>query len=102
MPMTRHRHSGVRRAGSAALPHPWGVIRIRWKSCSLDLPCGRSTGGSGGRQCHRSSHAWVCVPMRAFVSGMLQTMAGFPPRQKPASVSLDQVLEKLQTGIPGS
>jgi arylsulfatase len=40
--------------------------------------------------------------MRAFVSGMLQTMAGFPPRQKPASFSLDQVLEKLQTGIPGS
>jgi hypothetical protein len=38
MPMTRHRHSGVRRAGSAALPHPWGVIRIRWKRCLLDLP----------------------------------------------------------------
>jgi arylsulfatase len=40
--------------------------------------------------------------MRAFVSGMLQTMAEFPPPQKPASFSLDQVLEKLQTGIPGS
>ena len=44
----------------------------------------------------------VCVPMQAFVFGMLQTMAGFPPRRKPASFSLDQVLEKLQTGIPGS
>jgi hypothetical protein len=36
------------------------------------------------------------------VSGMLQTMAEFPPRQKPASFSLDQVSEGLQTGIPGS
>ena len=47
-------------------------------------------------------HAWVAVPMQSFVFGMLQTMAEFPPRQKPASVSLDQVLERLQTGIPGS
>ena len=47
-------------------------------------------------------HAWVAVPMQAFVAGMLQTFAEFPPRQKPASFSLDQVLAKLQEGLPSS
>ncbi len=45
-------------------------------------------------------HAWVCVPMQAFVLQMMQTLVEFPPRQKPASFSLEQVLEKLQSGIP--
>jgi arylsulfatase A-like enzyme len=47
-------------------------------------------------------HAWVVVPMQAYVLAMLQTMIEFPPRQKPASFSLDQVLAKLQTGIPSA
>jgi arylsulfatase A-like enzyme len=47
-------------------------------------------------------HAWVCVPMQAFVLAMLQTMIEFPPRQKPASFSLEQVLAKLQTGMPSA
>ena len=33
---------------------------------------------------------------------MTQSMAEFPPRQKPASFGLEQVLEKLQTGLPSS
>jgi len=44
-------------------------------------------------------HAWVCVPMQAFVFQMMQSLVEFPPRQKPASFSLEQVLEKLQTGV---
>ncbi len=47
-------------------------------------------------------HAWVCVPMQAYVLNMLQTFAEFPPRQKPASFSLDEVLATLQTGIPSA
>jgi arylsulfatase A-like enzyme len=47
-------------------------------------------------------HAWICVPMQTYVAGMLQTMAEFPPRQKPASFSLDQVLATLQTGMPSA
>ncbi len=47
-------------------------------------------------------HAWVCVPMQAFVLQMIESLREFPPRQKPASFSLDQVLEKLQTGIPSA
>src|SRR5215213_7842298 len=47
-------------------------------------------------------HAWVCVPMQAFVLGMLQTFQQFPPRQKPASFTLEQVLEQMQTGMPSA
>jgi arylsulfatase A-like enzyme len=47
-------------------------------------------------------HAWVCVPMQGFVFAMLQTMIEFPPRQKPASFSLEQVLDKLRTGMPSA
>jgi len=47
-------------------------------------------------------HAWVAVPCQAFVFEMMQTFIEFPVRQKPASFSLDQVLEKLQTGMPSA
>jgi arylsulfatase A-like enzyme len=47
-------------------------------------------------------HAWICVPMQAFVLQMIQSLGEFPPRQEPASFSLDKVLEKLQTGLPSA
>lgn len=34
---------------------------------------------------------------QAYVGQFLQTFREFPPRQKPASFSIDQVLEQLQT-----
>jgi arylsulfatase len=37
------------------------------------------------------------VPAQAYVGQFLQTFREFPPRQKPASFSIDQVMEKLQT-----
>jgi len=39
---------------------------------------------------------FVLVPAQAFVAQHLATYQEFPPRQKPGSFSLDQVLEKLQ------
>jgi arylsulfatase A-like enzyme len=47
-------------------------------------------------------HAFLLVPCQAFVFQMMQSLAEFPPRQKPASFSLEQVLEKLQTGLPSA
>jgi len=44
-------------------------------------------------------HAWVVVPAQAFVFEMIQSLGEFPPRQKPASFSLQEVLAKLQTGL---
>jgi arylsulfatase len=44
----------------------------------------------------RLNRAFALVPAQAFVSEHLATYKEFPPRQKPGSFSLDQVLEKLQ------
>jgi arylsulfatase len=40
-------------------------------------------------------HMFVMVPAQAFVAQFLQTFQEFPPRQKPASFTIDQVVEKL-------
>lgn len=47
-------------------------------------------------------HAWVVLPAQAYVAKMIETLAEFPPRQKPASFTIDQVLAKLQAGMPSS
>jgi arylsulfatase len=41
-------------------------------------------------------HAFLLVPAQAYVGNFLSTFEEFPPRQKAASFTLDQVLEKLQ------
>ena len=40
-------------------------------------------------------HMFVMVPAQAYVAKFLQTFQEFPPRQKPASFTIDQVIEKL-------
>jgi hypothetical protein len=40
-------------------------------------------------------HAFVLVPAQAIVAQHLQTFQEFPPRQKPGSFSIDQVMEQL-------
>jgi arylsulfatase len=39
--------------------------------------------------------AFLLVPAQAYVGNFLETFQEYPPRQKPASFSLDQVMEKL-------
>jgi len=39
--------------------------------------------------------AYLLVPAQAYVGKFLETFQDFPPRQRPASFSLDQVMEKL-------
>ena len=43
--------------------------------------------------------AFLLVPAQAYVGKFLGTFQDYPPRQKPASFSLDQVMEKLT--VPG-
>ena len=38
----------------------------------------------------------LLVPAQRFVADFLRTIVDFPPRQKPGSFSIDQVLEQLQ------
>jgi arylsulfatase len=47
-------------------------------------------------------HAFLAIPCQAFVFEMIQTLIEFPPRQKPASFSLSQVMAKLQSGMPSA
>jgi arylsulfatase len=43
---------------------------------------------------------FVLVPAQTYVAQFLETFKEFPPRQKPASFSIDQVLEKLTPPTP--
>ena len=43
-------------------------------------------------------HAFLLVPAQAYVGQFLTTFKDFPPNQKPASFSIDQVMQKLQEG----
>jgi len=44
-------------------------------------------------------HAWVLVPAQTYVAQMVATLAEFPPRQSPASFTIDKMLEKLLAGV---
>jgi arylsulfatase A-like enzyme len=44
--------------------------------------------------------AYLLVPAQAYVGGFLQTFQKYPPRQKAASFSLDQVMEQLSEPSP--
>jgi hypothetical protein len=46
----------------------------------------------------RVDHAFVLVPAQGYVARHLASFKDFPPRQKPGSFSLDQVLDALQSG----
>lgn len=43
-------------------------------------------------------HVYLFLPAQKLVADFLQTFVEFPPRQKAASFTIDQVLEKLQSG----
>ncbi len=47
-------------------------------------------------------HAFVLVPAQTIVGQFLTTFKDFPPSQKSASFSIDQVMDKLKEGATGS
>jgi len=46
--------------------------------------------------------AFIAVPVQNIVGKTLMSFKEFPPRQKPASFTIDQALEQLQKATPGS
>ena len=46
--------------------------------------------------------AYIAVPVQNIVGKTLMSFKEFPPRQKPASFTIDQALEQLQKATPGS
>jgi arylsulfatase len=59
-------------------------------------PFERAQGEAGEYDKWRVERAFVLVPAQDIVGQHLQTYVEYPPRQKPGSFSLDQVLAKLQ------
>lgn len=49
----------------------------------------------------RVEHLFALVPAQAYVANFLETFREFPPRQKPGSFSIDQVVENLQNASSG-
>ena len=47
-------------------------------------------------------HAFILVPAQGIVGQFLATFKEFPPRQKAASFSLDQVIEKMTSASQGA
>lgn len=43
-------------------------------------------------------HVYLFLPAQKIVGDFLKTFVEFPPRQKAASFTIDQVMEKLQSG----
>ena len=46
----------------------------------------------------RIDHLFLLIPAQTYVAQWLQSFRDFPPRQKPASFSLDRVMETLTSG----
>jgi arylsulfatase len=46
-----------------------------------------------------TERAFLLVPAQFMIADLLKTLIEFPPRQSPASFSIDKLMEKLQAGI---
>ncbi len=65
-------------------------------------PFERANQESIGYAAWRIERMYLLVPAQAYVANWLASFKEFPPRQKPASFSLDQVMQKMQEGATGS
>jgi hypothetical protein len=77
---------------------PLVTLRFPKLFCLRTDPFERADHEAGDYDRWRVDHAFVLLPAIAFVSQHLSTFVEYPPRQKPGSFNLDQVLKKLQEG----
>jgi hypothetical protein len=52
------------------------------------------------QQLHHGPRMFLIVPAQAIAAKWLESFKDFPPRQKPASFSLADVMEKMETARP--
>ncbi len=74
---------------------PWTPLRIPLIFNLRRDPYERSYSTSNTYYDWLLDRAFLLVPAQAYVGKFLETFKAFPPRQKAASFSLDQVMEKL-------
>jgi arylsulfatase len=88
--------------------HGFGV----WEEPFVDLrlpaiydlradPFERANQESIGYPAWRIERLYLLVPAQAYVANWLASFQEFRPRQKPASFSLDQVMQRIQEGATG-
>ncbi len=76
---------------------PWTVLRVPLIFNLRRDPYERAYFTSNTYYDWLIDRVFFLVPAQAYVGQFLATFKEFPPRQKPASFSIDQVMEKLQT-----
>ncbi|HVK16524.1 MAG TPA: arylsulfatase [Fimbriiglobus sp.] len=81
---------------------PFVTLRFPKLICLRSDPFERADHDGIGYKTWRAERLFALVPAQAFVAQHLQTYKEFPPRQKPGSFSLDQVLAKLQEAGGGA
>ena len=87
-----------RAEGFAVWEEPFVPLRLPKLYDLRADPFERADHESIGYSRWRIDRAFVFVPAQVMVADFLKTFVEYPPRQKPASFGIDQVLEKLQAG----
>ncbi len=75
---------------------PWTVLRVPLITNLRRDPYERAHVTSNTYYDWMIDRVFFLVPAQAYVGNFLETFKEYPPRQKPASFSIDQVMEKLQ------
>ena len=81
--------------------NPLTPLRAPKLFCLRTDPFERADHEAGGYDRWFAERMFTFVPAQAYVAKHIATYKEFPPRQKPGSFSLDQVLEKLQESGAG-
>ena len=83
-------------AGLRAWIEPWTILRVPLITNLRRDPYERAHVTGETYLDWMMDRIYFLVPAQSYVYNFLQTFKEFPPRQKPASFSIDQILEKMQ------
>jgi arylsulfatase A-like enzyme len=81
---------------------PFVKTRLPWLFNLRTDPYERSTITSNTYWDWYFDHVYLLVPMQTYVGQFLATFKDFPPRQKAASFTIDQVMEELEQPVAGA
>jgi arylsulfatase len=81
---------------------PFVHTRIPWLYNLRTDPYERATITSNTYWDWYFDHVYLLIPMQTYVAQFLGTFKEYPPRQKAASFTIDQVMESLSQSASGS
>ncbi len=79
---------------------PYVMTRIPWLYNLRTDPYERASITSNTYWDWYMDHVFLLVPAQGYVGEFLATFKEFPPRQKAASFTIDQVMEQLTPPVP--